>query len=71
MPPMNLMNLKVHESYIPQNFILAKVVSFFNLLKSKPFGTLKSYNQEVRRSQKHIVSPPKMTSPEKIQKKYQ
>jgi hypothetical protein len=44
-------------------------MSFFNLLKSKPFGTLKGYNQEVCRSQKHIVSPPKMTSPEKIQKK--
>jgi hypothetical protein len=46
-------------------------MSSFNLLKSKPFGTLKGYNQEVCRSQKQIVSPPKMTSPEKIQKKNQ
>ncbi|KAG2570069.1 hypothetical protein PVAP13_7KG182617 [Panicum virgatum] len=38
-------------------------MSFFNLLKSKPLGPLRSSNHEARRSQKHIVSPPKMTSP--------
>uniref|UniRef100_A0A0D3EEW0 Reverse transcriptase zinc-binding domain-containing protein n=1 Tax=Brassica oleracea var. oleracea TaxID=109376 RepID=A0A0D3EEW0_BRAOL len=38
-------------------------MSFFNLLKSKPLGPLKGSNQGARRSQKRIVSPPKITSP--------
>ena len=38
-------------------------MSFFNLLKSKPLGPLRGSNQGARRSQKRIVSPPKMTSP--------
>ncbi|KAJ6820306.1 photosystem II protein D2 [Iris pallida] len=38
-------------------------MSFFSLLKSKPLGPLRGSNQGARRSQKRIVSPPKITSP--------
>nr|TKW00582.1 hypothetical protein SEVIR_8G119460v2 [Setaria viridis] len=38
-------------------------MSFLNLLKSKPLGPLRGSNHGARRSQKCIVSPPKITSP--------
>ncbi|KAJ0798741.1 hypothetical protein HanLR1_Chr00c2701g0853541 [Helianthus annuus] len=38
-------------------------MSFFSRLKSNPFGPLRGSNQGARKSQKRIVSPPKMTSP--------
>nr|YP_001152193.1 ORF71b [Pinus koraiensis]ABP35436.1 ORF71b [Pinus koraiensis] len=38
-------------------------MSFFNLLRSKPLGPLRGSNQGARRSQKRIVSPPKIISP--------
>ncbi|CAJ1931866.1 unnamed protein product, partial [Sphenostylis stenocarpa] len=38
-------------------------ISFFSLLKSKPLGPLRGSNPGACKSQKHIVSPPKITSP--------
>ena len=37
-------------------------ISCFNLLKSKLFGPLRGSNQGACKSQKHKVSPPKITS---------
>ena len=38
-------------------------MSFFNLFKSNPFGPRNGSSHGPRKSQKRIVSPPKMISP--------
>lgn len=38
-------------------------ISLLSLLKSKPFGFFRGFNQGAHKFQKRIVFPPKITSP--------